>query len=127
MRFLPMLVMLLPLCALPQEAPKEGGRGHHGPPKNLKILKPEQLRPAMESFRAALGVQCTFCHVRGDFASDENPHKNTARMMLTMVQEINAKFPGNANARTYVTCYTCHRGQKEPATAPPTAAAAPGE
>jgi len=119
MRFLPILVMLLPLCAQPpQEAPKKG----RGPfqPKNLKILKPEQVRSAMGAFRAALGVQCTFCHVEGDFASDEKPQKNTARMMITMVHEINGKFPA-VEGKMYVTCYTCHRGKTEPDTAPPPA------
>ena len=92
-------------------------------PKNLKILKPEEVRAAMGAFRAALGVQCTYCHVPGDFASDENPKKNVARMMLTMVHDINGRFP--ADAKVHVTCYTCHRGATTPLeSAPP---AAPGQ
>jgi len=113
------MLCLLPLAA--QEAPPGGGqkKGPGGPPKNLKILTPEQVRPAMAAFRAALGVQCSFCHMPPDFASDENPKKDVARMMLNLVHDINAKFPGDGKMR--VTCYTCHRGATTPLTQPPPA------
>src|SRR5579872_4273532 len=117
------LVCLVPLMA--QDAPKGGGqkKGGGGPPKNLKILKPEEVRPAMAAFRAALGVQCAYCHMPPDMASDENPKKDVARMMLTMVHDINAKLPDDA--KVHVTCYTCHRGAALPLeSAPP---AAPGQ
>jgi len=125
MRLLVAVAILLPVCALSQDAPKKG------PPemKNLKLLT-GQTRPqvieTMNSFRVALGVQCTNCHVPGqggppDFASDENPKKETARMMLTMAREINAKFP--QDGKRHVSCYTCHRGAAIPLTAPPDAAA----
>ena len=112
-----MMLCLLPLAA--QDAPPGGQRkgGPMGPPKNLKILQPDQVLPAMQGFRLALGVQCTYCHVRGDFASDENPKKDIARMMLNMVHDINSKFPGDY--KEHVTCYTCHRGAAAPLTAPP--------
>lgn len=112
-----LLLILLPLCAQP---PQEGARRGGMTPKNLKILKPEEVRPAMGSYVRSLGVNCDFCHVQGDRASDENPKKNTARMMIAMVRDINAKFPGGAS-KTHVTCYTCHNGKPEPATAPPDA------
>jgi len=113
-----MLLVLTPLCA--QDAPKQKGmRG--GPPKNLKILKPEEVRSTMASFTQALGVRCDFCHVQGDFSLDDNPKKTTARAMLTMVHEINGKFPP-VEGKMYVTCYTCHRGKTTPETAPPPAA-----
>jgi hypothetical protein len=63
----------------------------------------------------ALGVRCDFCHVQGDFASDEKPHKEIARKMIVMAREINANFP---DGKMHVTCYTCHRGSEEPATKP---------
>ena len=91
------------------------------PPKNLKILTGEsgpQLIMTMRAFTVALGEQCSFCHVQGDFASDDNPKKETARMMLTMAREINAKFP---DGQRHVSCYTCHRGATMPATEPPPA------
>lgn len=95
-------------------------QGQRPAPKNLKILKAEEVRPAMGAFRAALGVQCTACHVQGDFASDDNPKKEVARKMIALVRDINSKFP---DGKEHVTCYTCHRGATEPATKPP---AAPG-
>lgn len=76
-----------------------------------------QVIQVMRAMNAGLGVQCTYCHVEGNFASDDNPKKETARMMLTMAREVNAKFN---DGKQHVTCYTCHRGAVEPATAPPT-------
>ena len=115
------VLSLFALCAQPpQEGGRQGGRQQQAP-KNLKILSPEQVRPTMRGFTVALGVECNFCHVQGDRASDENPKKNVARMMLTMVHDINGKFP---DGKEHVTCYTCHRGAAMPLTAPP---AAPGQ
>jgi len=109
-----------------EPAPPPGG-AHHPPPepKNLKVLKipPSELIPTMRSYAAALGVKCDACHVQGDFASDDKHMKQVARMMIVMAQEINAKFP---DGKVHVTCYTCHRGDEEPKTAPPPASA-PGQ
>jgi hypothetical protein len=117
MRLLVSLLFLIPLCAQPpQEAPKQGGG--RPAPKNLKVLKVEgaQLLPLMQSYAAALGKRCDHCHMGRDFASDENPKKDIARQMIAMAQEINAKFP---DGKEHVTCYTCHRGDVTPKTAPP--------
>ena len=95
----------------------------HPAPKNLKILPADdKLIPTMRAFSSALGVKCDHCHVQNDFASDDKHSKQVARFMLTMAHEINAKFP---DGKMHVTCYTCHRGATEPATAPPAAAEAP--
>jgi hypothetical protein len=115
-------LLLIPVCLSAQE---KGGKGPNpfASPKNLKILTndtPEQLQMTMRAFAGALGQRCTFCHVQGDFASDDNPKKETARMMLTMAREINSKFP---DGKRHVSCYTCHRGSTEPATEPPAAPA----
>ena len=90
------------------------------PHTNLKVLKDENIGQIMQGFRAALGVQCTYCHIAGNFASDENPKKEIARHMITMAQQINTNFP---DGKEHVTCYTCHRGAAMPLTAPP----APGQ
>jgi photosynthetic reaction center cytochrome c subunit len=119
---LAVVLLLVPVCLSAQE---KGGKGP-GPfasPKNLKILTgetPDQLRTTMRAFAAALGQQCTFCHVQGDFASDDNPKKETARMMLTMARDINTKLNAPEGKRM-VSCYTCHRGSTMPATEPPPA------
>jgi hypothetical protein len=93
-----------------------------GPPKNLKILPADvNIQQTMGAFRTALGVQCTYCHVQGDFASDDNPKKNMARNMLRIAADINATFP---DGKRHVTCYTCHRGEAKPKTEAPAAGAA---
>jgi hypothetical protein len=99
-----------------QDAPK--GKGKGGPPKNLKVLTAENYMDYMRTFPAALGVAdkggCNFCHV-ADRSSDEKMEKVMARMMISMVKDINSKFP---DGKEHVTCFTCHRGSTEPATAP---------
>lgn len=115
MRLLRLLcpLMIVGVVLVAQEAPKGGKKG--GPPRNLKILPADaNLIPTMRSFTTALGVQCDYCHV-ADRASDENPKKQVARMMLTMVKDINGKFP---DGKEHVACYTCHRGAEKPLTAP---------
>lgn len=87
--------------------------------KNIQVFKgmpANRIEGVMRSFRAALGVQCTFCHVRGQFDSDEVEHKQVARAMKKMTDEIaQTHFKGEYK----VTCYSCHRGQEEPARLPP--------
>jgi hypothetical protein len=88
------------------------------PPSNLKVLKlssGQEVVQVMRTFTAALGVQCTYCHMAGNYPSDENPKKDEARKMIRMTQQINANFPDN---KMYVSCFTCHRGEAQPKTAP---------
>jgi photosynthetic reaction center cytochrome c subunit len=60
-------------------------------------------------------VQCVYCHVAGNYASDENPKKDEARKMISKAQKINGEFP---DKKMHVSCYTCHRGEAQPKTAP---------
>jgi Photosynthetic reaction centre cytochrome C subunit len=118
MRLMLSLVFFLPLYAQPsQEGQKKGPPS----PRNLQVLTFQEERPMMGGMRTSLGVMCTHCHVQ-DFASDENPKKLIARSMMSMVKEINTKFP---DGKIHVTCYTCHRGQLIPEMAAPAAAPAP--
>jgi hypothetical protein len=114
MRVLATMILLATTVLLAQDAaPKKGGGMPH---KNLKVLPDENIGQIMQAYRVALGAQnCQYCHVQGDFASDENQKKEVARNMIRMTNEINAKFPGE---RVRVTCYTCHAGKEHPATAP---------
>ena len=95
---------------------------------NLKVLpkdiKKAQLLQHMKNFSKALGVRCHFCH-KGeegkslstyDFASDENYHKDIARLMIGMTHKINGEILKDLKDGqfTQVTCQTCHRGNKEP-------------
>jgi len=123
MRSLLTSLLVLSLATLTLVAqPPQGKKGGGGPPKNLKLLDPNSnIRETMQGFVKALGVQgCTFCHVQGDFASDDNPMKTTARMMIQMARDINAKFPDGG---MHVRCWTCHRGSEMPETEPPAAPA----
>lgn len=103
--------------------------------KNLKVLPQDisakQIDSVMHHYTASLNVKCNFCHVRTadnkewDWASDANKHKLVAREMITMTNEINAKYlnhtgsPITLTSQLAVTCYTCHNGAKEPATKAP--------
>ena len=100
----------------------------HGKPVNLKVLPKDisevALGKQMKRFEADLGVTCNHCHVEDpatrkfDYASDENPDKTTARLMITMVQDINNKYlallGGDRRYAVPVTCGSCHQGQSSP-------------
>ena len=103
-------------------------RGPLPPPKNLKVLTPDvNILKVMQDVNAALGVQCTYCHVQADFASDQNSKKEMARTMFAMLKQITLNFPDSGNdflksrylpfpeGKQYVTCYTCHQGSITPA------------
>lgn len=76
----------------------------------------------MQHFVQGLGVSCGSCHVRGNFASDDNPRKAIARRMIEMTKTINAQFfpdytPAEGESSLgRVTCYTCHQGSETPKT-----------
>jgi photosynthetic reaction center cytochrome c subunit len=61
----------------------------------------------------APGQGCAFCHVGNDYASDANPRKLAARVMLRMTRHLNTAWAGHVSPAG-VTCYTCHRGQPVP-------------
>ena len=100
--------------------------------KNIQVLKglPEsQLFLLMNFVATSLGVECNFCHVQQGkdpntgrtkwvWESDDKPQKQTARQMMQMVLSIKAndKIDFRENP---VTCYTCHRGHRQPAGLPP--------
>jgi len=124
---------LMPLLSAPAQtapgtaAPPAGAQAPQAPyvPKNLKVL-PENtdLRKVMREYTGYLGVECSFCHApadpvthRADRASDANPVKETARYMIQMTDDLNAKYLANLPDRRYadpITCGTCHRGEKHP-------------
>src|SRR3989449_170247 len=114
------------LLSVPLLAQQAGGRGAAPlpAPKNLKLLAPDSdIRFVMQNFTEALGVQCTYCHVQGDFAADTNPKKEMARKMIAMVRLIDTSFPSSAGVFPAgyheVDCITCHRGSVKPETVAP--------
>jgi hypothetical protein len=89
-----------------------------------RATSPTQVWGTMRNFAAALGVECTHCHVGRtgaplpeiDFISDEKRTKLVARQMMRMVAEINRRIdtlPSTPSPVT-VTCETCHRGVPRP-------------
>ena len=123
-----MCVCVLGLMAAETAAQDQGqGRGRgQAPPTNLQVLPKDIPRPEltalMRSFTAALGVQCSHCHVGTpqERAKDELQTKATARKMLKMVMAINGDYLGvPAGEANKVTCFTCHRGALKPLTAAP--------
>ena len=97
-------------------------------PQNLEFYPTNitrgELIGEMRHFTFALGVRCEHCHVRNengrgfDFASDENPNKEKARVMLFMTDAINSQFLPDLAERddppVKVVCKTCHRGTPKP-------------
>ena len=95
-----------------------GGNNAKGSSKNLQVLDANAVPGAMQSFVMALGLldkgTCSYCHV-DDRTLDEKEQKLTARKMITMVRELNARFQ---DGKAHVTCWTCHRGSTTPLMAP---------
>jgi len=127
------------LGAQGQGQPPAAGRGAQPPaaPKNLQVLPANLTTPqvvqVMQTFTAALGVNCAYCHVflgngnpMNDMASDMKPQKNVARAMLRMAADVNARLATviqkPADDRTKVECMTCHRGAAIPTNVGPPAA-----
>src|SRR5713101_9143300 len=91
--------------------------------KNVQVLKGipvNQFMDTMGFFSAALGLNCTGCHVAeslqdlSKFAEDV-PRKRVARNMIRMVDAMNK---ANFGGRRALTCYTCHRGSQMPEAIP---------
>lgn len=74
----------------------------------------------MRAIARALGVNCNYCHVAGDFTSDENPKKVIARGMIAMTRDLNSAIQlatgRAAGAVARVHCVNCHRGTAVPQT-----------
>ena len=88
-------------------------------PRPLAAQDPNDPLLNMQAIAQALGVQCSYCHVRQtdnstDFQADTNTKKAIARQMIAMTREINARVQAAsgkaAGQATNVHCLTCHRG-----------------
>lgn len=91
--------------------------------RNIQILKGvpagRVLGIMQMGFSPALGVDCTHCHVPGQWESDAKKEKQVAREMSRMSREINEKYlaaiQGLDSEKPAVNCTTCHRGEVKPA------------
>jgi photosynthetic reaction center cytochrome c subunit len=121
-KFTGLVATTLFACAMAQHtgfAQGTGGKTAEEVYKNIVQLKgapADQIQPAMQFISAALGVDCSFCHVQGNFAADDKGPKKTAREMMAMTAMINKEaFHG----RQQITCESCHRGATHPVSTPP--------
>lgn len=91
--------------------------------RNIQIFKGvpagRVLAIMQMGFSPALGVDCTHCHVTGQWESDAAKEKQIAREMSNMTREINQKYlaaiKGLDSEKPAVNCTTCHRGRVKPA------------
>ena len=91
--------------------------------KNIQLLKgmpAGRLLAVMEvGYSKSLGVNCTHCHVAGQWEKEEKPTKQITRDMSAMAKAINTEYlkgiKNLKNPNPVVNCTTCHRGQVKPA------------
>ena len=97
-------------------------------PTNLQVLPASTsrggVRSLMKQYERELGVSCSYCHVEDrdsgfiDYASDDNPRKHIARLMIAMLKDINDKhliqLGGDRRYSQAVTCGSCHQGRTSP-------------
>lgn len=117
----------------PPQGPPPGGQfpRQMPNPKNLKVLPKDltgkQVHDIMDKWAGELGTHCNTCHAADlsrvgpngrpmlNFPDDSKQDKKTARLMYTMVQEINESYIKKVpDAEDPVTCGTCHRGHVKP-------------
>jgi tetratricopeptide (TPR) repeat protein len=108
--------------------------------KNLQVLPQDISRDDLSEVMLAnlrgLGLRrrggegCLHCHAGSmdtprqswDYASDEKPAKQLARVMMAMVRDINgshlSQLASRSKPRVEVTCYSCHAGRINPKSLP---------
>lgn len=89
--------------------------------QNVKVLRGVPAGRFLEimndGFGHGLGVSCGFCHVPGQWASDQKPNKMVARDMIGMVNRVNTDLHGMSDlpdAKPTIGCITCHRMSPKP-------------
>ena len=82
--------------------------------KNVRVLTDvpvKQWDDTMWFMSTSLGVTCDHCHMGQAYESDDRKAKQTARSMIQMTRELNAR---NFGGRLRITCCTCHAGSLQP-------------
>ena len=100
----------------------------YGKLDNLQVLNFESkrdLKNYMKTIGKDLGVKCAFCHDLNDKSIDTD-HKKIARKMMRMQMDLNKSFfalLGDSldvhDDIPQISCWTCHRGSKDPQTIKP--------
>lgn len=102
------LLVALAVASLPAE---EIGSS---PSRHLQVLPADigerELWATMLEMNQALGVQCSYCHVAGDLASEANPELAANRRRIADILGWNRR-----RGRTKpLTCMGCHEGKRIP-------------
>lgn len=71
----------------------------------------DDLQARMQAYNKALGVECTHCHLDGQWNLAYLPTFDLAFRMQRMVDDLNA---GALKAYGGITCNTCHQGRLSP-------------
>jgi hypothetical protein len=85
-----------------------------GAMKNVRVLTDvpvNQWDDTMWFISTSLGVTCEHCHTGQAYENDDRQAKQTARSMIQMTRELNAR---NFGGLVRITCYTCHEGSLQP-------------
>ena len=89
--------------------------------KNVQILDIEsrsEMKKYMKSISKDLGVKCSHCHNLDDKSLD-TPEKDITREMIKLTNYLNSllnkQLVDSTNNKTFITCWTCHYGNLEPA------------
>ena len=71
----------------------------------------------MKQISRELGVKCSYCHDMDD-ASIDTKEKEITREMIKLTKNLNISFNSesieHADFKTYISCWTCHRGNVKP-------------
>ena len=86
----------------------------------FKAMPAGRLLRVMElGYAKSLGVNCTHCHVSGEWEKEDKPTKQITRDMAAMAATINndllKKIKNLKGPDPVINCTTCHRGQTKPA------------
>src|SRR5882762_9678158 len=80
--------------------------------------RPSQIAYAWTAAKS-LDVNCTHCHLAGEWAKEDKPTKQITRDMAAMGATINSdqlkKIKNLKSPDPVINCATCHRGQTKPA------------
>lgn len=115
------------LCARDPTSRNTDATALPGRMTNLRVLSQTlsaaEIEDLMNEYNQDLGVSCDYCHTqdprthKADYVSDDNPRKQTARVMITMLEEINTKYLAQLDDSRYaalVSCGNCHQGRTDP-------------
>ncbi len=84
----------------------------------LDITSKSEMRSYMKSISKDLGVKCSHCHDMDDKSLD-TPQKDITREMIKLTRYLNdllnSQSEDSLQSNTYVSCWTCHYGQLQPA------------